>query len=50
MKAAVLNQLDSLPVYGNHLDPVPRNEEQVIIEMKAAALKNLDKLKTYSAY
>ena len=50
MKAAVLNQLDSLPVYGNLPAPVPRNEEQVVIEMKAAALKNLDKLKTYSAY
>lgn len=46
MKAAVLKQLGELPVYGDFPDPVPQNAEQLVLHVKAAALKNIDKLKT----
>ena len=43
MKAAVLNELGKLPVYKEFPDPVPQNDEQVLIQVKAAAITNLDK-------
>ncbi|MFA5651180.1 MAG: zinc-binding alcohol dehydrogenase family protein [Proteiniphilum sp.] len=49
MLAALLDQLDSLPVFGDCPEPIPK-ENQIIMEVKAVALKNLDKLKTRSAY
>ena len=45
MKAAILNQLGSTPVYGDFPDPMPQNDEQILISMEAAALKNFDKLR-----
>lgn len=42
MKAAVLHQLGSVPEYEDFPDPVP-NEEQLLITVKAASIKNLDK-------
>ena len=46
MKAAVLNQLGEMPVYTDFPDPSPQNADQLILKVKAAALKNIDKLKT----
>ena len=46
MKAAVLKQLGELPVYGDFPDPIPQNADQLVLKVKAAALKNIDKLKT----
>jgi len=54
MKAAVLHQLGSLPIYEEFPTPVPQNENQLILNMKASSLKNLDKLrasgKHYASY
>ena len=50
MKAAVLNKLGIKPVYDDFADPVPESGNQLVINVKAAALKNLDKLKTYKEY
>src|SRR5690554_265938 len=50
MKAAILESLGNEPVYGDYEEPNSQNYEQVIIKVKAAALKNLDKIKTYSEY
>lgn len=44
MKAAVLNELGKAPVYEDIDDPQPSSEDEVIIAMKAVALKNIDKL------
>jgi NADPH:quinone reductase-like Zn-dependent oxidoreductase len=46
MKAAVLKQLGEMPVYGDFPDPIPQNADQLVLKVKAAALKNIDKLKT----
>jgi NADPH:quinone reductase-like Zn-dependent oxidoreductase len=46
MKAAVLNQLGTNPVYQDHPEPVPQNDEQIVMNLKAAAIKNIDKLRT----
>ncbi len=43
MKAAVLHQLGSLPKYEDFADPVPNNENEILINVKAASIKNLDK-------
>ena len=50
MKAAVLNKLGSVPVYMDFPDPVPQDETQIVMNVKAAALKNLDKVKTRECY
>ncbi len=50
MKAAVLNRLNEVPVFTDFPDPVPQNDDQIVMHVKAAALKNLDKLKTYKDY
>lgn len=46
MKAAVLNQLGTVPVYQEYPEPVPENDEQILINVRAAAIKNIDKLRT----
>ena len=46
MKAAVLDQLGSIPVYRDFPSPAPMSANQVVLNVKAAALKNLDKGKT----
>ncbi|TWJ02548.1 NADPH:quinone reductase-like Zn-dependent oxidoreductase [Mucilaginibacter frigoritolerans] len=43
MKAAVLHQLGTAPKYEDFAVPVPQNEDQVLITVKAASVKNLDK-------
>lgn len=43
MKAAVLHELGQIPRYEDFPEPVARTEEQMVITMKAASVKNLDK-------
>lgn len=50
MKAAVLKELGTTPVFTDFDDPVPENDEQQIIHVKAAPLKYLDKLKTQESF
>src|SRR6187401_3620252 len=45
MKAAILNKLGTSPVYQDFADPIPQNEEQILINVKAASVKNIDKLR-----
>jgi NADPH:quinone reductase-like Zn-dependent oxidoreductase len=43
MKAAVLTELGKPPIYKDFPDPVPQNDEQLILHIKAAAVKNIDR-------
>ena len=43
MKAAVLHKLGYAPVYDNYADPIPENDDQLLMTVKAASVKNLDK-------
>jgi NADPH:quinone reductase-like Zn-dependent oxidoreductase len=43
MKAAVLHQLGQAPKYEDFDEPVPANDSQVLITVKAASVKNIDK-------
>jgi len=43
MKAAILYQLGQAPKYGEINEPIPQNNDQLLITVKAAAVKNLDK-------
>ena len=45
MKAAVLDKLGNIPVYGDIAQPIPANEDQLVIKMEAATIKQIDKLK-----
>ena len=44
MKAAVLHQFGETPRYGDFPDPVP-NEQQEVAQVKAASIKNLDRMR-----
>ena len=54
MKAAVLHELGKAPRYENFTEPVIQEDNQVLITVKAAAIKNLDKArasgKHYASY
>ncbi|ANH82783.1 alcohol dehydrogenase [Niabella ginsenosidivorans] len=54
MKAAVLKKLGEAPVYEEFPDPVIANDQQEIITIKSASVKNLDKARAagthYSGY
>lgn len=50
MKAVVLYQLGEIPRYGDFPDPVPQNDQQELMFVKAAAVKNLDKGKASGAH
>jgi NADPH:quinone reductase-like Zn-dependent oxidoreductase len=54
MKAAVLHQFGTTPVYQDFPDPVPQNEQQLLIRIQAAAIKSIDRLraggKHYASY
>ena len=43
MKAAVIYQKGELPKYTDFPDPVAKNDDEVLITMKAAAIKHFDK-------
>lgn len=46
MKAAVLKELGTAPVYEDYDDPHPISEDEEVMKVKAGALKNLDRLMT----
>jgi len=50
MKAAVLHQLGQAPKYEDFPDPVPQNDNQLVITVKAASIKNLDKGRASGAH
>lgn len=54
MKAAVLRQFGAAPKYEDYTDPVPQNTDQLILNVTAAAVKNIDKLRAsgthYASY
>src|ERR1700749_2566693 len=50
MKAAVLHQLGQAPKYEDFSDPVPQNADQLLIDVKAAPIKNLDKGRASGAH
>lgn len=43
MKAAVVYTKGEMPQYADFADPIPQNENQVLISIKAVAITNLDK-------
>ena len=45
MKAAVLDQLGNIPQYAELAKPVAANQDQLLLKMEAASIKQLDKLK-----
>ncbi len=45
MKAAVLTQVGTSPIYKDVEDPVPQGSEQLLITIEAASLKNIDRLR-----
>ncbi len=50
MKAAILNKLGDTPKYGDFPDPEAQNDDQVLLNVKAAAVKNLDKVMASGAH
>jgi NADPH:quinone reductase-like Zn-dependent oxidoreductase len=50
MKAAVLEEFGTTPVYKDFEDPVPENDDQKLIHVKAAPLKNFDRLTTVESF
>ena len=50
MKAAVLHQLGHAPKYDDFPDPIAQNGDQVVLSMKAAPIKNLDKGRASGAH
>jgi len=50
MKAAVLNKLGIAPQYLDFADPVAENENQLVIRVKAASVKNLEKGRASGAH
>jgi NADPH:quinone reductase-like Zn-dependent oxidoreductase len=50
MKAAVLEKFGTTPVYKDFEDPVPGNDDQQLIHVKAAPLKNFDRLTTVESF
>lgn len=50
MKAAVLHQLGTAPKYGDFADPIAQNEDQLLLTVKAASIKNLDKGRASGAH
>lgn len=45
MKAAVLHKLGTVPRYADFPDPVPQNETQIPLNVLAASVKNIDKMR-----
>jgi NADPH:quinone reductase-like Zn-dependent oxidoreductase len=50
MKAAVLHELGKAPKYEDFPQPVPQSADQVLITVKAASVKNLDKSRASGAH
>ena len=45
MKAAVLHELGTLPKYDDFNAPTPQNDNELLITIKAASIKQLDRMK-----
>lgn len=45
MKAALLYQYGAAPKYGDFEEPVPENDQQIVMTVKAASIKQLDKIR-----
>jgi NADPH:quinone reductase-like Zn-dependent oxidoreductase len=45
MKAAVIYQKGEMPQYAEFPEPVTKNEDEILISVRAAAIKNIDKRK-----
>ena len=45
MKAAVMYQKGELPQYVDFAEPIPQNDDEVLVSVKAVAIKHLDKSK-----
>jgi len=45
MKAAILHQLGTMPTYEDFPQPIAENDQQVLISVRAASIKQLDLLK-----
>ncbi|OKS89639.1 quinone oxidoreductase family protein [Mucilaginibacter polytrichastri] len=45
MKAAVMYQKGELPQYVDYPEPTPQNEDEILVTVKAVAIKHLDKSK-----
>ncbi len=43
MKAAVIYQRGQLPQYTDFAEPVPQNDDEVLVTVKAVAIKHFDK-------
>jgi NADPH:quinone reductase-like Zn-dependent oxidoreductase len=54
MLAAVLHQLGQIPRYEDFPDPVPQNADELLLHVRAASIKNIDKLRAggshYASY
>ncbi len=44
MKAAVLHKIGETPKYEDYPDPKPKNEHEMVVHVKAAAIKNIEKM------
>ncbi|HEX8015663.1 MAG TPA: zinc-binding alcohol dehydrogenase family protein, partial [Flavobacterium sp.] len=45
MKAAVIYKKGGMPKYAEFVEPIPQNENEILISVKAVAITNLDKAK-----
>ncbi|MBK9247707.1 MAG: zinc-binding alcohol dehydrogenase family protein [Ignavibacteria bacterium] len=54
MKAALLTHFGAAPIYTDVADPIPQNDDEILMTVKAASVKNLDKLRAsgthYASY
>lgn len=54
MKAAIIAELGTTPKYNDFPNPVPANDNELLIQVKAASVKNLDKVRAsgthYASY
>lgn len=50
MKAAVINELGETPQYRNFSEPEIQNDNQILMDVKMAAVKNLDKIRASGAH
>lgn len=54
MKAAIITELGTTPKYNDFPNPVPANDNELLIKVKAASVKNLDKVRAsgthYASY
>ena len=49
MKAAILYNSGGTPIYAEYPDPIAKNDEK-LVQMKAASIKNLDKMKVKGSH